>query len=198
MGIVVIDEDGARVEYVADFLDANERRGLRAEMDAMRGLFESDRLLLYGRERTSPRLVCAFGDDGLSYRYSGEDRATRPWTPFLLAIRDRLAAMADHPFNYALVNLYRNGDDCIGWHSDKESDLAPGASIASLSLGAARPFLLRKRGPGGRTVEVVLADGSLLWMKGATQAQWKHSLPRRRRIQQARYNVTFRHVLPRT
>jgi alkylated DNA repair dioxygenase AlkB len=116
--------------------------------------------------------------------------------PSLLALRERLTAMAGHPFNYALANWYRNGDDYIGWHSDKEADLAPDASIASISLGAERPFLLRdRRGKGPRTIEVTLGDGSLLWMKGETQRRWKHSLPRRRSLSEPRFNLTFRQIL---
>jgi alkylated DNA repair dioxygenase AlkB len=192
----VLDEEGALVEYYADFLDGEERRLLRAELQGARASFAPDRLTLYGRSLESPRLVCAFGDAGLTYRYSGVERRTQPWLPSLLALRDRLVALAGHPFNYALANWYRNGDDYIGWHSDKEADLAPDASIASISLGAERPFLLRdRRGKGTRTIAVTLADGSLLWMLGETQRRWKHSLPRRRALSEPRFNLTFRQIL---
>lgn len=191
----ILDEDGACVEYLPGFLEEDERRRLAAELEAARQRFEPDRLTLYGREVASPRLVCAFGDPGLRYRYSGVKRPAHPWPPELLRLRDRLQALAGHPFNYALVNFYRSGDDYIGWHSDKEADLAPEASIASLSLGATRPFWLRdRRGKGERTIEVMLEDGSLLWMKGETQKKWKHSLPRRRSVAEARWNITFRLV----
>jgi alkylated DNA repair dioxygenase AlkB len=193
---IVLDEEGALVEYYADFLDGQERRALRAELEGAQASFAPDRVTLYGRSFASPRLVCAFGDAGLIYRYSGVERPTQPWLPSLLALRDRLAALAAHPFNYALANWYRNGDDYMGWHSDKEADLAPQASIASISLGAERPFLLRdRRGKGARTIEVTLGDGSLLWMKGETQQRWKHSLPRRRALSEPRLNLTFRQIL---
>jgi alkylated DNA repair dioxygenase AlkB len=189
--VIVIDEDGAQVEYLPDFLDGEERRRVRAELEAAAGVFDRDVLTLYGRRVPSPRLVCAFGDDGLRYRYSGVERVTRPWPPSLRALRDRLR----EPFNYVLANWYRDGNDYLGWHSDKEADLVPDASIASVSLGATRRFLLRDRkGKGERTVEVLLEDGSLLWMRGTTQRKWKHSVPRQPGVSEPRYNLTFRRV----
>jgi alkylated DNA repair dioxygenase AlkB len=188
---ILDDPRGAIVDHVADFLDADDRRALRAELEQASGSFDRDRVLIFGKPVDSPRLVRAFGDDGLRYRYAGVDRETAPWLPRLRAVRDRLVELAGHPFNYALVNWYRDGNDYIGWHSDKEADLAPEASIASLSLGAARPFLLRDRA-GGQTHEVLLADGSLLWMRGTTQHHFKHALPRRKAITEPRFNVTFR------
>lgn len=182
------------VEYLPRFLGDAERGAVRAELEAAGGQFDRDQILLYGKTIESPRLVCAFGDDGLHYRYAGVDRTTYPWPAGLRAARDRIAALCGHAFNYALVNWYRSGDDYIGWHSDKVSDLAPGSTIASLSLGAARPFQLRERA-GGETREVVLADGSLLLMRGTCQQFYKHSLPRRRGVLGVRYNVTFRQVL---
>lgn len=190
---ILDDPRGAIVDYVPEFLSAEERRALRAELEQASASFDRDRVMMFGKPVDSPRLVRAFGDDGLHYRYAGVDRATAPWLPRLRAVRDRLAALAGHPFNYALVNWYRDGDDYIGWHSDKEADLVAEASIASISLGAARPFLLRDR-DGGKTHEVVLADGSLLWMQGTTQQFYKHSLPRRRAIREPRFNITFRQI----
>lgn len=188
------DERGVCVDYDAGFLDASRCAAVRAELEQAASLFDRDRVVLYGRTIDSPRLVCAFGDDGLRYRYAGVDRPTHSWPPHLRAVRDRIATLVGHPFNYALVNWYRDGVDYIGWHSDKEEDLALGSSIASLSLGAARPFLLRDKS-SGETHEVVLADGSLLVMAGTTQKHYKHALPRRKGIAGARFNVTFRHVV---
>lgn len=191
---IIEDPRGTLVEYFAGFLADAEARAVRAELEQAGERFDQDQVSLYGRTIPSPRLVCAFGDDGLRYRYAGVDRATHPWSPRLRAARDEIAALAGHAFNYALVNWYRGGDDYIGWHSDKVSDLAPGSTIASLSLGAARPFQLRERS-GGAAREVVLADGSLLLMRGTCQQYYKHCLPRRRGITGVRYNVTFRQVI---
>ncbi|MGN6105296.1 MAG: alpha-ketoglutarate-dependent dioxygenase AlkB family protein [Kofleriaceae bacterium] len=192
---VLGDDRGVRVDYLAELLEPELRAAVRAELDQAAPLFDRDRVVLYGRAIDSPRLVCAFGDDGLRYRYAGVDRSTHPWPAQLRVVRDRIAALVGHAFNYALVNWYRDGGDYIGWHSDKEEDLVPGAAIASLSLGAARPFQLRDKRTG-ETHEIVLADGSLLVMAGTTQQHYKHALPRRRGIAQPRFNATFRNVVP--
>jgi DNA oxidative demethylase len=189
--LIVLDEAGAFVEYLPDFLDENERRALRGELEAAQQLFDRDVLTMYGRKIQSPRLVCAFGDDGLRYRYSGVERRTHPWTPALRALRDRL----DPSLNYALVNWYRDGNDYLGWHSDKEADLVREAPIAGVSLGATRRFLLRDRkGKGERTLEVLVEDGSVLWMRGATQQLWKHCVPRQPAVAAPRWNLTYRQV----
>ncbi|MDC0717453.1 alpha-ketoglutarate-dependent dioxygenase AlkB family protein [Nannocystis bainbridge] len=191
--IIIADADGAIVEYDPGFLDPGPRSALLAELAQVQDRFDRDRVRMYGKTLDSPRLVCAFGDDGLHYRYAGVDRTTHPWPPHLRAARDRIADLCGHPFNYALVNLYRDGDDYIGWHADKVSDLAPGSAIASLSLGAARPFQLRHKQQDIEH-EVLLASGSLLVMRGTTQQFYKHALPRRRGVTESRFNVTFRHV----
>jgi alkylated DNA repair dioxygenase AlkB len=190
---IIDDSDGAIVEYFSELLAAGDRSALLAELAQARDRFDRDRVLMYGKTIDSPRMVCAFGDDGLHYRYAGVDRTTHPWPPHLRAARDRIAALCGHPFNYALVNLYQTGDDYIGWHADKVSDLVPGSSIASLSLGAVRPFQLRHKSSGA-THEVMLASGSLLVMRGTCQQFYKHSLPRRRGVTEPRFNITFRQV----
>ena len=189
---IINDDRGALVEYIEQFLDADERAALFAELDGARAHFTHDRLRIYGRVVDSPRLVCAFGDDGLRYRYSGVDRPTRPWLPGLRAVRERVATAVGQDFSYTLVNLYRDGDDYIGWHSDKYADIVPDSCIASLSLGAERPFRLRGREKDSPVHEIALADGSLLLMKGTTQRLYKHQLPARRAVRRPRFNVTLR------
>jgi alkylated DNA repair dioxygenase AlkB len=96
-------------------------------------------------------------------------------------------------FNSVLVNLYRSGDDSMGWHADDEPELGPSPVIASLSLGATRRFKFRHR----RTRTIVdhdLTGGSLLVMSGACQSAWMHSVPKQKRVTEARINLTFRWI----
>lgn len=190
---VIADEDGAVVDYDALFLDVTTQATLTDELEAERDRFDRDRITMYGKTIDSPRLVRAFGDDGLQYRYAGVARTTHAWPPVLRAVRDRIAESVGHAFNYALVNLYRNGDDYIGWHADKVGDLVAGSAIASLSLGATRVFQLRHKRTSA-THDVMLAPGSLLVMRGTCQQIYKHALPKTRGLAAARFNVTFRHV----
>jgi len=148
---------------------------------------------LFGREQPMPRLSCWIGDADAHYRYSGQDFVPEPWTPALAELRTALSADLGVAFNSVLCNLYRDGRDAMGWHSDAERELGAQPTIASLSFGATRRFRLRPRG-GGATHDIALEAGSLLLMAGVTQQNWRHALPRTAKPVGARINLTFRHI----
>lgn len=170
--------------------------------------WETHRIRLFGREVASPRLSCWIGDSGASYTYSRTRFEPRPWPPALAALRPRIEAACQARFNQArfnsvLANLYRDGSDSMGWHSDDEPALGVQPVIASLSLGAERVFRLRRRLPPGApaaaaaTLRLALPHGSLLRMAGDTQRLYRHDLPKSRAVTAARINLTFRWVQPR-
>ena len=148
-----------------------------------------------GRSVDSPRLSAWFGDPGAHYGYSGLSLAPSPWLPVLLELKERVEAACNAPFNSVLLNLYRDGADSMGWHSDDEPELGPRPTIASISLGATRRFRMRhRRRRGLEPVAIDLEDGSLLIMKGETQRYWKHQIPKTRRAVGPRVNLTFREI----
>ena len=153
------------------------------------------RLNLFGKAVDSPRLAAWYGDPEAVYAYSGLVNRPLPWFDALGRLRSRVEDCSGARFNSVLINLYRNGDDAMGWHSDNESQLAPGAAIASVSLGATRRFVMRHRRrknlPG---VKIPLHHGSLLVMGGETQRHWRHAVPRTAKPVGARINLTFRLV----
>jgi alkylated DNA repair dioxygenase AlkB len=187
----------ARLSYDPRFLPAGEAEALFAELLA--GVpWRAERIRLFGREVAVPRLQAWVGDPGAVYTYSGLTLVPLPWPPAVAAIRARLVALRpDLPLNSALLNLYRDGRDSMGWHSDDEPELGAEPAIASVSLGATRRFRLRHKTRGELRVEIDLASGSLLWMEGRTQECWQHALPRRtgRNDPGARINLTFRTIL---
>jgi alkylated DNA repair dioxygenase AlkB len=99
-------------------------------------------------------------------------------------------------FNSVLANLYRDGRDSMGWHSDDEPELGAQPVIASLSLGSTRRFVLKHRRDPSRKFALELPHGSLLLMRGATQANYRHALPRTARPVGPRINLTFRRISP--
>lgn len=157
--------------------------------------WEVHRLRLFGREVESPRLSIWIGDPGAAYAYSGTRFQPRPWPAALLPVRARLLAELGVDFNSVLANLYRDGRDCMGWHGDDEAELGPRPVIASLSLGAARRFVLKQRNGAGGKLELPLPHGSLLLMRGDTQRCYRHALPRTARPVGPRINLTFRRIL---
>jgi alkylated DNA repair dioxygenase AlkB len=98
-------------------------------------------------------------------------------------------------FNGVLINMYREGQDSMGWHSDDEKELGKEPVIASISLGASRRFLFREKENRKEKREVFLKDGSLLVMEGRTQELWQHCLPRSAKVKDSRINLTFRRIV---
>jgi alkylated DNA repair dioxygenase AlkB len=159
-------------------------------------VWETHRLRIFGREREAPRRSRWIGDPGARYVYSRTAFEPHPWPAALLPLRRRLEHEAESRFNSVLANLYRDGRDSMGWHSDDEPELGSEPVIASLSLGAARRFVLKQRGALQRRLALDLPHGSLLLMRGPTQRFWKHALPRTARAVGARINLTFRQIDP--
>lgn len=196
-----IDLPGADVRLHAQWLEADAAQAL---FETLRALlpWEVHRVRLFGREVDSPRLSCWIGDADAAYTYSGVRHAPRPWPAALRPIREQLTRDLSAPFNSVLDNLYRDGNDVIGWHADDEQELGPQPMIAALSLGASRRFLLKpKSAAAGRSdiaqqaMGLDLTPGSLLVMAGDTQRYYRHAVLRTRRAVGERISLTFRAVL---
>lgn len=188
----------ARLEYFPHFISPENDKHffdrLHAEIPWQEGTIK-----IFGKEHAIPRLQAWVGDASARYRYSGIDLEPVPWTPTLIEILEKLSRVRPEVrFNSVLANLYRDGNDAMGWHSDDEPELGEEPTIASVSLGSARDFRMRHR--TRKDVEGVtlsLESGSLLLMEGPTQEKWQHSLPRRRgkNCPGPRINLTFRRIL---
>ena len=158
--------------------------------------WEQPEIRLFGRWQRIPRLQYWCADEGVSYRYSARTLPAAPWTQELSCLRQMTEQLTGLSFNSVLVNLYRDGQDAMGWHADDEAELGPEPWIASWSFGASRDFCLRRKGESRIRHRMTLEHSSLLLMSPAVQHHWQHALPRRQRVRQARLNLTFRRVLP--
>lgn len=158
--------------------------------------WQSDRITVYGKEHTIPRLQCWLGDSGLAYTYSGKRLQTLPWHPLLHSLAQELQNLLQRPFNSVLCNRYRNGNDGMGWHADDEPELGPAPCIVSVSLGAERDFALRRKGETRQWGKLPLAHGSLVVMNSGMQSRWQHAVPKRAGIAAERINLTFRYLQP--
>ena len=137
-----------------------------------------------------PRLIASYGDDGITYRYSGSDYAALPWTPTLLEIKARIEQVCGN-YNYCLLNLYRDGRDSMGMHADNEPEM--GNVIGSLSLGATRKFRIKHNKIKEARI-FFLPHGSLLIMAGTMQQFWRHEVPKTSDDVGERINLTYRHI----
>ncbi len=153
--------------------------------------WRSDEVKLYGRHIQTARQVVWYADQAYHYRYSGVARQALPWDDCLLQLKQRIEQHTGEQFNSCLANLYVDGMQGMGWHSDDDMSLHRKTTIASLSLGATRKFVFRHK----RTQEKValqLQHGQLMVMQGETQQHWQHALMKSSKILQPRINLTFR------
>ncbi|MDG1463450.1 MAG: alpha-ketoglutarate-dependent dioxygenase AlkB [Gammaproteobacteria bacterium] len=178
-----------------DFLTAAEATLLYEQL-VTRVSWRQDEIVVFGRHHLIPRMHQWYADAGLTYRWSGITMRPKPWVAELESLRRRVSNAAGVRFNSVLANLYRDGDDSMGWHSDDEAELGEQPVIASLSLGAERDFKLRPRHSEiAEQHTVQLTHGSLLVMSGWSQRDWQHSLPKRLRVSDSRVNLTFRRIV---
>ncbi|MGB5325238.1 MAG: alpha-ketoglutarate-dependent dioxygenase AlkB [Pseudomonadales bacterium] len=151
-------------------------------------------ITVFGKRHKLPRLTAFYGDDGIDYSYSGLRHSALQWTPTLQRLKKDVERATGLHFNSVLANLYRDGADSNGWHADNEAELGAQPQIASLSFGASRDFHFKHRVLAEHYYSCALHSGSLLVMAGDMQNHWLHQLPKRRRVHDARINLTFRCV----
>jgi alkylated DNA repair dioxygenase AlkB len=148
-------------------------------------------LTVYDKTHIIPRMVSWY-EDKIN---RGADVNGNDWTPDLLALKAKVEAETHETFNSVLLNLYRNGKDGVGWHSDRTENFGQDQIIASVSFGETRPFRLRhKTRKDIPMVEIPLTHGTLLLMAGTTQTHWEHHVPKTAKNILPRINLTFRQV----
>lgn len=156
--------------------------------------WKNDEVIIFGKLIKTNRKVAWYATSNFEYTYSNISKKALPFTPALLRLKQIVEQKTGETYNACLLNLYKNGSEGMGWHSDDEKTLEPLASIASLSFGADRKFSLKHK-QNKQTVSVILENGSLLEMKNETQLFWKHALPKTTKVLTPRINLTFRKMV---
>ncbi|MGL3608033.1 alpha-ketoglutarate-dependent dioxygenase AlkB family protein [Rhizobium sp. G187] len=159
-------------------------------------VWEQHFVRIEGKTIPQPRLSSWYGEVVHTYSTLAHALKPYPFTPLLEKLKNRIEAICNARFNSMLANLYRDGSDSIGWHSDKEPELGIDPVIASLSFGAERRFDLRRKDNHAKTARIVLQHGSLLIMGGGTQQYWQHGIARTTGVVGERINLTFRLTTP--
>lgn len=182
-------ENSDYYEYYEDFLDEPTEYldKLMKEIE-----FSQGQVTVYGKEFNEPRLTAWFANSNEEiYKYSGKTTTVLEWTPTLKKLKNKVNSKLNIDFNSALCNLYRNGEDYIGWHSDSETGI-DARHVASISLGEERKFKLRSKSTNELIFDEELKNGSLFYMKGDCQKYFKHHVPKQKKKIHPRLNITFR------
>jgi len=194
------------MEQLSFFAEAGQSKNLPADMLEYRpGLFspaESDAFLakfiaetpwnqttqkLWDKEYLTPRLTAWYG--------VRPEKEPIPWTLELLMIKAKVEPLAGVEFNSVLLNYYRDGNDSVAWHSDKESIIGSQPVIASVSFGQVRSFDIRRKSDHAEKYSVRLEHGSFCLMKAGLQEAFEHRIAKSARPMKARINLTFRLVI---
>lgn len=146
-------------------------------------------VMVYGKTYPQPRLTKWYGP--VSYLYSGLAWAPAPMPPILEEIRSAIEAQTRARFNSVLCNMYRDGADCVGWHSDDEALFGSDPIVASVSFGATRTFKIRSK-DSTEKMDFDLFDKSLLVMGKGVQAAYQHAILRTKKPVGPRINLTYR------
>lgn len=183
-------EAGAEVTITDRWLTASRAGVLFDLLRAEQG-WQQEMGRIGDRVHLEPRMSIGYGT---SYSYSGVSRTAHPMPVALLELLSDVERETGVRFNAALVQLYRDGEDSIGFHADDEPELGRDPVIAAVSLGGSRRLSFRSCGSAGRAaVPVELSDGSLLVMSGATQRLYQHAIHKVKKAA-PRISVTFRLV----
>ncbi|MDN3986973.1 alpha-ketoglutarate-dependent dioxygenase AlkB family protein [Zwartia vadi] len=187
--IHVLSRDG-RVDYYPAIFDPDTCAALVNALTHSLD-WQVDQIYMFGKLITTKRKVAWVADEGCSYTYSGVKKTPQAWTPELIDIKNQLEEISKWKFNSCLLNLYHDGSEGMGWHSDDEPELERAAPIASLSLGGERKFSFKHKADR-ESVSLPLENGSVLIMHAPTQEHWHHSLLKTKRPVAPRINLTFR------
>jgi alkylated DNA repair dioxygenase AlkB len=189
----ILNKDGT-VNYYGKILSSEEANQY-FDLLMQNILWEKDEIIICGKHIVTKRKTAWYGDSEYLYTYSNATKRALAWTKELSELKQIVEELAvGIKFNSCLLNLYHNGNEGMGWHSDDEKSLGKNNTIASLSFGAERKFSFKHK-QTKQTVSLVLEHGSLLIMKDATQSNWLHSLPKSKNITQPRINLTFRTII---
>lgn len=154
--------------------------------------WQQDTITVFGKKHLQPRLTAFFATNSKTYTYSNIVMKPLPFNNDLFEIKHAIETQTRTGFTSCLANLYRNGNDSNGWHSDNEIELGENPIIASVTFGEERLFKFKHKFDDTAKLNLNLQHGSLLIMTGQTQHFWLHQLPKTTKNINNRINLTFR------
>ena len=156
--------------------------------------WQNYQIKVFGKTYDQPRLTSFHSIGNKKYNYSQIDIKNNLMTEDLKSLLNKIHSKTDYRFNSVLLNLYRDGMDSNGWHSDNEPELGNDPKIASITLGEERVFHLKHRKIKDLKYKILLRHGSLLLMGEKSQTEWLHQIPKTKKKIKPRINLTYRYI----
>ena len=122
---------------------------------------------------------------------------TKDFTPITMRIKEYIEKRLNCNLNHALIQLYRNGNDMIGEHSDKTLDIKHSTVIVNYSIGTTRTMRLRKKDRSEQITnieKVDLCNNSIFVLGPETNKKWLHMIKSNSTITGERISFTFRNI----
>ena len=182
------------LRYFENFYSEEETKTIFEEL-YLQTSWQQDNITVFGKTYAQPRLTALFSNNSQTYSYSGIKMHPNMITPQLISIQQKISKVCNYDFNSVLLNLYRDGKDSNGWHSDNEKELGENPVIASVSFGASRFFHMKHKSIKELFLKIPLTRGSLMIMEGTTQKYWLHKIAKTARPVESRINLTFRKII---
>jgi len=188
----IINKDG-QAHYFGIIINAKENHKYFNQL-LHKIEWKNENLIMFGKEITTKRKVAFYADSSINYTYSNKTKKGLEWNALLLEIKQIVTTYTGSNYNACLLNLYHDGNEAIGWHCDNEKEIIPNSSIASVSFGAERKFAIKHK-TSKESHSIILQNGSLLEMLGSFQKNWLHCMPKSKKINNSRINLTFRQMI---
>jgi alkylated DNA repair dioxygenase AlkB len=193
---IILSLKNAEILFIEHFFNKTEADRLFKELLETIA-WQQGEITMFGKKVLEPRLMAWYGEADKTYTYSGKTNIPLAWNVPLLTIKNKIEtqktpSVFQANFNSVLLNLYRNGHDSMGFHSDDEPELGKNPVIASVNLGESRRFIFRRKDDKTAKNELLLTHGSLLVMAGEMQHYWQHAVPKEPKKTKERINLTFR------
>jgi alkylated DNA repair dioxygenase AlkB len=173
--------EGAWIEHVDGWVRGAESLFSILEREMT---WRADERRMYDRIVAVPRLRARHPRDGVGH-------------PLLDAMAAALGPRYGARFDAITMALYRNGDDSVAWHRDRDHRDRLTSVVAVASLGGPRRFTVRPllRASGARSIAFSIESGDLVVMGGSCQRTVEHAVPKVRQAP-ARIALMFRHTEP--
>ena len=184
---------GLNISYFPDFLSKDKSDLLYKKfLDSIP--WQKYQIKIFGKTYDQPRLTSFHSIGNKKYNYSQIGIKNNFMTNDLKTLLKLIHEKTDYRFNSVLLNLYRDGMDSNGWHSDNEPELGNDPKIASITLGEERFFHIKHRKIKNLSYKILLKHGSLFLMGEKSQTEWVHQIPKTKKKINARINLTYRYI----